>query len=507
MTVIEKASATAENLPPNDLLVLGSNLVEVPAISHQETEKKPEIRLAEITFNCYGSDGVALQLKENADQQRRCNHQVFLCGGDVSESNLPELDYQSEENIDLQRRILNPDSNELADCGQALLVEIDEKSQVIKEKLRAFLEKNQINVAHIRNICSLPYLNLPASKAVYELIQEMPGLLFVLHHHDLSWEGPAAAHFNPPQEHSAIRALAEEVITPNFSNTRHIVINSIAAEALKKEKQVEAEIIPDGFNFDRQLIPIDQQKFREGLGLTENDLLVGMMTRVRINKSIELAIEIVAKLQECRQSFENASNGIGLNNRKFNQYSQIVLVIPQGKDLDTVYFAQLEAYAKNLGVNLRFIGEQVVSDTAYEVGCEKYPFYSTYQAMDLILYPPVHEGFGNQAIEAAWAKILLAMMGYPVAIRDIFPSNPAIISLGTPEQLEYTTEGLFAFKLEVIDQAIKEMIEVLTDSERLEAMIEENYHVFRDLCDIGNISQRYEEIYISGLEALKHDKV
>lgn len=87
---------------------------------------------------------------------------------------------------------------------------------------------------------------------------------------------------------------------------------------------IDGNVIPDGFDFERAVAPLDEDWFRNRLEpltgtaspITPNDLVVAMPARVAINKAIELAIQFVAGLQSRRADLEHAPDGLGAHRRR-----------------------------------------------------------------------------------------------------------------------------------------------------------------------------------------------
>jgi hypothetical protein len=305
------------------------------------------------------------------------------------------------------------------------------------------VDAGQIRLVHIRNVMSLPY-NLPATLALYNLAVERPDIGFLMQHHDLYWEGPNARNFLTP--HREVSDLMDRIMCPRLPNARHVLINPLAAEALRARKGLDATVVPDGFDFGRSVPSIDELAFRGRLQVLAgdprpvgaDDLVVTMPARVAINKAIELAIQSVAGLDRQRAALHRAPEGLGRSRRRFGVGSSVVLLLAQGEDLEDSrqYFETLVAYARRCQVKLVYGGNIVVPDRRFRDGDpDHYPFYGTYQAADLVCYPPVHEGFGNQAIEAVWAKRPLVVLEYPVFKRFVRDHIPHYISLGETGQL------------------------------------------------------------------------
>ena len=476
-------------------------IVELPTqITPEETLHWQAIGpIADIHFTAYSTDGVGLQMQENEDELRRLGYSVSPCGADVPEAMMPGLDYHNTDAALLREQILNQEPN-LADEPE-LIQKIRDQAEELTHQFLDFFDRNGITVAHVRNIMSLPYLHLPATMAIHNAIRQRPEMLFVLHHHDFNWEGPMAKRYTT--KFAGIERIAEEYMLPNYDNTEHITINSIAAEELRRRRGINATVIPDGFNFDREPIPIDEAEFRRAIGVGDNDLVIGMMTRIRINKSIETAIQFARALMNQRDLLEQAPDGVGKHKRNFTKDSKIVLVIPQSKDMDVAYFEKMRQLAHIVGVDMRFIGDRVVPDKTYDNQPGLFPFYSTYGPMDMIIYPPTHEGWGNQADEAAWAKKPLIMRNYPVAEKDIWQHIPHLITLGTMQQTDRVGTHFTITKPGIMNQTVTQTIRLLQDHQLEEEWVEANYWAFRKLSDIRIITPQYLAIYQRGLDRIR----
>jgi len=468
-------------------------------------------RTLEIHFKLFGTDGVSLQSQELSKALSARGWRVLSCAGDVPPHaeglRLPELSYQSPDAIALRKRIFSPApgaSSPVSD-GAALVDEITERAKVIRRRVEDYVDAHQIPLLHIRNLMSLPY-NLPATLALYSLAVERPDIGFLMQHHDIYWEGPNARNFLTP--HRQVSGLMDRIMCPSLPNARHVLINPLAAEALRARKGLEGTVIPDGFDFDRDVPPIDELAFRSKLQVLAgdprpvgaDDLVVAMPARIAINKAIELAIQFVAGLNRERTALESAPEGLGLNRRKFSANSSVVLLLPQSEDLEDnrEYFERLLAYARHCKIKLVYGGNIVVPDRRFQYGdLDRYPFYGTYQAVDLVCYPPEHEGFGNQAIEAVWAKRPLAVLEYPVFKRFVRNHIPHYISLGDTEQLTQLNEfaGLRQLRRDVLDGAVKSAIALLMDHNLEKRRTDENFTELRAFCGIDTVAAQYIRLY------------
>ena len=467
-------------------------------------------RTLEVHFKLFGTDGVSLQSLELSKALAARGWRVLSCASDVPPHAeglmLPELSYQSSDAVELRTRIFSASKGSpSASVGDSLVEEIVERAEPIRRQVEEYVDARQIPLMHIRNLMSLPY-NLPATLAFYNLAIERPDIGFLMQHHDIYWEGPNARNFLTP--YRQIDDLMDRIMCPSLPNARHVLINPLAAEALRARKGIVGTIVPDGFDFDRDVPVIDEPAFRTKLQVLvgdpgpvgADDLVVAMPARIAINKAIELAIQFVSALDGERTALEQASDGLGFNRRQFGSTSSVVLLLPQGEDLDDnrQYFEKLVAYAQQLQIKLTYGGDIVVPDRRYQhEDLEHYPFYGTYGAVDLVCYPPEHEGFGNQAIETVWAKRPLVALEYPVFKHFVRDHIPYYISLGDTDQLGRLDEfgGLHQLRRDVLEAAVKRAIAVLTDHDLEKRWTDENFIELRTFCGMDTVAAEYIRLY------------
>ena len=475
-------------------------------------------RTLEVHFKLFGTDGVSLQSQELSRALGERGWRSFACASDVPPHadglTLPELSYQSPDAVALRKRIFaTSEGHPPASDGDGVVMEIIERAERIRREVEDFVNAWKIPLLHIRNVMSLPY-NLPATLALYNLATERPDIAFLMQHHDIYWEGPNAKNFLTPYQE--VNDMMDRIMCPSLPNARHVLINPLAAEALRARKGIVGTIVPDGFDFDRNVPVIDEHAFRNQLQVLvgdprpvhADDLVVAMPARIAINKAIELAIQFVAALNLERVALESAPDGLGLSRRQFSAASSIVLLLPQGEDLDEnrPYFERLLSYAKHLGIKLAYGGNVVVPDRRFQPDDpDHYPFYGTYRAVDLVCYPPEHEGFGNQAIETVWAKRPLAVLEYPVFKRFVRDHIPHYVSLGDTEQLERVKEfgGLHQLRDDILSKAVKQAITVLTDHDLERRWTNEDFTALCAFCGMDTVAAEYIRLYTELLEGVE----
>ena len=465
----------------------------------------------EVHFKLFGTDGVSLQSLELSAALRRRGWHVHSCASDVPLGweglALVELSYQSASAVDLRARLFAPRAGEGGGpaVGAALVDEVTGRAHDIRARVEGYLDAQGIRLLHVRNLMSLPY-NLPATVAIHDLAASRPDIGFLLQHHDLYWEGPNATTFRTP--YAEVAALMERVLVPRMRNASHVLINPIAAEALRARTGIRGTVVPDGFDFGREVPAIDVTAFRRRLEILagdsrpvgDHDLVVAMPARVAINKAIELAIQLVAGLDRSRAALEAAPDGVGVGRRRFTASSRVVLLLPQGEDIEDnrPYLDRLLAYARHVGVTVAYSGSIVVPDRRLPAGdTDRVPFYGTYRAADLVCYSPEHEGFGNQAIETVWARKALVVLEYPVFRRFVRPHLPHFVSMGDTTQLGKIDGfgGLHQLRPDILDGVVRGAIEVLTDHALEARWVEENFRALRSFCGIDSVTDEYVRLY------------
>jgi len=191
-----------------------------------------------VHFKLFGTDGVSLQSQELSKALSTRGWRVLPCACDVPPHaeglRLPELSYQSPDAIALRKRIFSASgASSPAPDGAALVDEITERARGIRRRVEEYVNAHQIRLLHIRNLMSLPY-NLPATLALYDLAVDRPDIGFLMQHHDIYWEGPNAQNFLTP--YRQVGDLMDRIMCPSLPNARHVLINPLAAEALRARK-------------------------------------------------------------------------------------------------------------------------------------------------------------------------------------------------------------------------------------------------------------------------------
>lgn len=420
--------------------------------------------VAIVHFFSERTDGVSLQIHENKRVLSQLGWDVIVCSADARGENsfaLPELDYSTPQ-VQIFKRSEPSDLQNQTSMESAF----EHQVQVIKNKLGELIRRYHPQVINVRNILSLP-IHPAATVAMAECIAEHPTIGFLALHHDFIFED----NFLPGDRKKAyeipfptIQKRVEQALLYAAPNVHHAVINSLMQHRLLKEYGVHAALIPDSFDFETR--PIEIANLREKLDIRANDFVIGAMTRIIPRKAIEVAVQFIAALQERRDEF--LGEGRGVHRRTITEDSRFLLLLAQSAGLDepdnAIYFTKLLRCAESLGVEVRYIGNRVVADSAYRGEFDRIPFYSLYHAADLVVYPSYQEGFGNQFLEAvALGKGVVCCHAYPVMKADILPRifPEGVILLGSNDDYTLDETGLVHLREDVLQAAIGREIHFL----------------------------------------------
>jgi glycosyltransferase involved in cell wall biosynthesis len=419
------------------------------------------------------TDGVSLEIEKWKTVLERMGHRVLLCAGFLGNESgilIPELYHHHQEITLINRSLLNEDKDIKPHTTERLF---SVNIQSLKKSLKRTILENKMDLLLVNNIWSVA-LNLPAAVAMEEVRQDLD-LPAIAHHHDFYWERSAKIIPTYP----TITEILDHYLPPRDPKIKHVVINSITESKLHECKGINAAIIPNVFDFSGQEWVLDDynRDLRQAVGLNDNDIFVLQATRIIPRKGIELAIELVSLLNES-QHREALQKRCLYNGQVFNQDSKIVLVLA-GYDRDDptgVYLKNLKKKAKVLGVDLRHIKEIIGPERAQQGGSKIYSLWDAYAAADLVTYPSLWEGWGNQLLEALRAKLPIVSFEYPVYLQDIKDKGINIISLGSEivnrDEFNHVhvSEG-------VLRRAAEQCVDCLTNRTLREDMTSMNFQI------------------------------
>ncbi|MCK4245791.1 glycosyltransferase family 4 protein, partial [Candidatus Bipolaricaulota bacterium] len=362
-------------------------------------------------------------------------------------------------------------------------------SEPIERALHAFVEERGIDVLVPNNIWSLG-ANPPAAVAFARVVRKLR-ISAVAHHHDFHWERIRG--MDPTCEAAAW--ITQEYLPPKDPLITHVVINSFAQQELLKRKGIAATVVPNVFDFGGPSWEIDEYNrgFREDIGVGASDILVLQATRIVERKGIELAIDLVVELN--KPSYLERLRKAGLyDGRRFTKDDRIVLVLAgYSEDRREDYLNRLKQKAERAGIEVRIITDSVRSQRGEIDGRRFFSLWDCYVFADIVTYPSLYEGWGNQFLEAIRAKLPIVLFEYPVYKADIKQKGFNIISLEDKVKARDDL-GLVTISKTAIRKAAQRSVEVLTDSSAREGMVDHNFSLGKEFYSLENLGNRLEKL-------------
>ncbi len=436
-----------------------------------------------------GTDGVSLEMDKWKVVLEGLGHTVHLCGGDLgkAEGSLIEEMYHHRGNIE---RIHRNAFGQLTDYESGAILERDilEVADRIEKDLCSFIDEFSLDLLIPNNIWSIG-VNLPAAIAFARVVRKRR-IPAIAHHHDFHWE--TFRGMTPTCE--VVHRIAREYLPPKDALITHVVINSLVQAELRQRSGVESTIVPNVFDFAGEPWCIDEynRDFREAIGVNENDIIVLQATRIVERKGIELAIDFVEELNE-PSNIAKLQEGRLYDGRRFTKDDRVVLVLAgYSEDRTEKYLSRLKRKIERAGIEARFIAERVRSRREARNGECFYSLWDCYALADLVTYPSLFEGWGNQFLEAIRAKLPVVLFEYPVFRSDIASLGFRYISLGS--ETKQDEADLVRVPESTLRAAAKETVELLTLPNQYHEMVEHNFELGREHLSLSSLQRLLERV-------------
>ncbi len=421
------------------------------------------MNIALLHFRVGETDGVSLEMEKWKTALEQVGHKVFLFSGSSHHGvYIPGLEFDNPRNKGIHERAFGGK----LDSEGFLRRDIDVYAAEIKQALKTAIAEYDIQVLVANNVLSLGH-NLAAGLAVTHAAGET-GIQLMAHHHDFHWERERYAKPTCPYVSQLLRDYFPSV----KQIAHHVVINSLARDALREHYGVEATIVPNVFDFQQTPWQADayNQDFRQTLRLDEGDLVLLQATRVTKRKAIELAIRLAAYLGKRRAILEESLYRPG-----FGPASRIVLFLPGLIEAEPGYQEYLMDLADGLDVQLLWANPWVQDQRQTRDGKKQYSLWDCYTIADLVTYPSILEGWGNQLLEAVFAKKPVVLYEYPVYAQDISKFGFDVGSFGQTHQLN--DEGYVQVSKQQMEAAGAAALRYLTDSAARQRAVDHNFAV------------------------------
>jgi mannosylglucosylglycerate synthase len=417
-------------------------------------------RVAFVSTRIAGTDGVSLEIAKWAEVAEssgglECYYIAGECDRPQEKTILieemhfehPEVKAINEEAFGTERR------------SRALTERILDLAQFLRERLSQAFDDLGIDSIIAENCLTIP-MNIPLGVALVQVIQEK-NLGCLAHHHDFYWE----------RERFLVGAVDDFLnfaFPPPLPQIQHVVINSLAGQWFSWRTGISCRIVPNVMNFAEPPKEADDycRKFREAIGVGEDQWLILQPTRVVSRKGIERAIELTRRLGAERAA---------------------LVITHASSDEGDEYPKHIKRYAELLGVRLIF-AYSLMADTRTKGpdGRCRWTIHDVYQVADLVAYPSDYEGFGNAFLEAVYYRRPVLCNRYAIYRTDIEPCGFDVV----------TFDGFLT------DESVARAEHVLNDAAYREQMVSHNYrvaaqffgyHVLED--ELRMMIQRPQNIY------------
>ena len=439
-----------------------------------------------------GTDGVSLEINKWKNVLEKIGHRVFLCAGDLGGGQGTLIREMYHHTPEAERLYLNTfkslsDFPENAGYASAL----EDLSIQIERKLIQFIEENKITLLLPNNIWSVG-ANPAAAVALTRLLRRYD-LTALAHHHDFYYERFDGFALTC----KAAVELADKYLPPHDAHIKHVVINKIAQQELLERKGIASTVIPNVFDFDgKSWKPDDYNKdFLSQIGLKRNDVVILQAVRLVPRKGIELAIDLVCALNKPKRRAKLQNHGL-YDGRAFEDESRIVLVLSgyAQDDLTGRYIDALKEKIRRTGVDALFVEDKITGSRSFEGNKKKYSLWDSYVFADFVIYSSLWEGWGNQLLEAVYARLPIAIFEYPVYKMDIKEKGFRFIPLGF--QVSGKDDlGLVYLDQNVIEEAADRIIDYLVDSNLRKEDAEHNYSIGKENYSYTSLYRYLERLF------------
>lgn len=424
-------------------------------------------------FRVGETDGVSLEMEKWKQVLIQMGHRVyFLSGSDTGEDSfvIDELHYQHPEN----NKFVKNAYGKLEDYNNEKEFEEDvlQFTHRIERKLDKFLDEYEVDVLVPNNIWSLGW-GLPAGIA-FANVTRRRSIRCIAHHHDFYWERDR---YSKPTC-NFVRKSLENFFPPQSETIQHVVINKIAQQELRQRTGLNSIVVPNVFDFNEPAWDIDEynSNLRKDIGIKNNDILVLQATRIAERKAIELALDVVGEMQKLDFREKLARQRL-YDTRQFDDNSDIVFVCAGLPESTPEYLNLLKDKAAEKNIKIKFINDVIKVKRSNINEKKNYSLWDVYAHADLITYPSVLEGWGNQFLEAVFAKKPIVVYEYPVYETDIKKHGFSVISLGNKHLV--SSNGLLLVSKKVLEQAAQAVIPYLTDAQFRKQVVDNNEKIAR----------------------------
>jgi glycosyltransferase involved in cell wall biosynthesis len=409
------------------------------------------MRIGFIATRLHGTDGVTLEVEKWAKVLKNLGHEVYYCAGELggyakNGTLIPELHFADQTVYALSERAFGGQDQD----GDALADQIYSRADEMRAPLRNFIRSNHLDLIIVQNALTIP-MNLPLGVSLTGLIAEL-GIDTIAHHHDFFWE-------RQRYQTNAILDLLDTAFPAKLPNIQHVTINSIAKARLNARRGISSIVIPNVLDFSSPPPQLDKfnKDFRHALGLNKDDLLILQPTRVIQRKGIDMAIEIVKRMDGEKPH---------------------LFITHRADDEGLSYWRWLKREASVMDVDVQLIDHVIGPERSKINGHKIYSLWDAYLNADLVTYPSLYEGFGNALLESIYVRKLTIVNRYPVYNADIKPHGFEFIEL----------DGF------VDEQSIQKARELLNSTDKVREITEKNFQLAEQYFSLEVLEKNIKEL-------------
>ena len=423
------------------------------------------------------TDGVSLEIEKRRVVLNDLGCEVRVVSGPVQERSdfvIDELEFSRPDIVEIKENSFKYFRKDSLTPSE-LLSRIQAVAERIRDAFLRYHAREKFDLLLLHNIFSHGR-HIAAASAFADIARTL-GLPVIATHHDYYWE---REEYREPTSDALAEHLGEYV-PPNLPNITHVSINSLAQARLRELRNIDSALVPDVLDFSPA--PWREDAFNsdlpDALGLHRNDLIVLQATRIVGRKNIETAIALVKRLRERQTELRGKTL---YNGRILDKTSDIVLVLAgYAEEASRPYLERLKKEIAGAGIRAVLAHDRIRA--ARQPGERKiYSLWDAYVHADLVTYPSFTEGWGNQFIEAVFARKPVVAFEYPVFRADIKPEGYFFISLGNRIERCDTT-GLTVMPEDAMSRAVEQTLTTLT-SERTTQELENNFRLGRRYHDL-----------------------
>lgn len=431
-----------------------------------------------IHFRTGERDGVSLEIEKRAKILKNKGYSVyFLTGYDPRAGDKCPYSIELVPQLDIKRRLANflRESffqKKVLNNTLTWLIYHSEEEKIYHQVIKVF-KRIKPSLIFIHNVFSTIY-HLPATTAIMKALDHQSAPTVCLHH-DFWWERDGFKKTN----YQFIQEIKEDLPPVKSYIIRHQVINSLAQKKLWERKGIKAQKIGDYFDFDMPFPKKDQfnQDFRQSFGIKNDDIVILHATRIVERKAIENAIVFAKFLQT--------------EIKKHKPSTKVHLLLPNFIEIESqTYFKKLKQLADELMVSFIWCGDRFALERKKQNGLKIYSFWEAYLFADLITYTSYTEGFGNQLLEAFWARKIPIVFEYPAFKKDIKNEGYKIISLGDKMRKK---NGLSFVPKEKIKAAVAELLTIF-NQKKLLPIVNRNFNLAKKYHDLSLLKYEIENL-------------